>query len=242
MYRIALRTSLVLCLTLGLAASASAAEDGKWGGSGAFALSTAMGNSTSKTTDLKLEATRKREGHDRITLKAGGLYSRSESSNTAESANASGQYDYFYNEHTYSLYSLLAEHDAFAGFDYRITGRLGGGHRFIHGDNDQLEGEVGLDYVHEYAHPNTDNFLVTRLYGKWVHTFREGLVFTQEVEFLESVNNHSDLRTNTLTALEVSLSKHLSLKTSVTMNYDTDPVEGKLPADIYTTTALVVTY
>ena len=47
---------------------------------------------------------------------------------------------------------------------------------------------------------------------------------------------------NTLTALEVTLSAHLSLKTSMTVNYDTAPAEGKVPADVYTATALVVTY
>jgi len=244
LYRTALRTTLVLGLTACLATPALAADDGKWGGSAALAALTASGNSSTQSGSVKLEAARERKGHDRVTLKAGGLYSRSDGNGTAESANASGQYDYFHTAETYSLYSLLAEHDAFAGFDYRITGRLGGGHRFIHDDNDQLDGEVGLDYVYEYAHPKTEKFPAARLYGKWVHTFREGLVFTQDIEFLENLdsNKFSDLRTNTLTALEVSLSTHLSLKTSVTMNYDTDPVEGKLPADIYTATALVVTY
>ena len=47
---------------------------------------------------------------------------------------------------------------------------------------------------------------------------------------------------NTVTALEVALSTHLSLKTSVTMNYDAVPTEGKKTTDIYTATALLVTY
>jgi len=244
MVHIALRTTLVLGLTACLATPALAADDGKWGGSADLELLTTTGNSSTQSESIKLEAAHERKAHDRITLKAGGIYSRSDGEDTAESANASGQYDYFHTEETYSLYSLLAEHDAFAGFDYRITGRLGGGHRFIRDDNDQLDGEVGLDYVYEYAHPDAENFPAARLYGKWVHIFRKGLAFTQDVEFLENLdrNKLSDLRTNTLTALEVALSTHLSLKTSVTMKYDTDPVEGKLPADIYTSTALVVTY
>jgi len=242
MYHTALRTTLVLTLTACLAAPALAADDGMWGGSAALAFLTASGNSSTQSGSVNLEAARERVARDRITLKAGGLYSRSDGTDTAESANASGQYDYFHTADTYSLYSLLAEHDAFAGFDYRITGRLGGGHRFIHDDNDQLDGEVGLDYVYEYAHPDAEDFPAGRLYGKWVHTFREGLVFTQDAEFLDNLSDTADLRVNTLTALEVALSTHLSLKTSVTMNYDTDPVEGKLPADIYTATALVVTY
>ena len=146
MIRTALRTTLVLCLATCVAVPARAADDGKWGASAALALLTASGNSSSQSGSVKLEAARERKAHDRITLKAGALYARSDGSDTAEQENASGQYDYFHSEQTYSLYSLLLERDAFAGFDYRITGRVGVGHQFIRTENDRLDGEAGLDY------------------------------------------------------------------------------------------------
>ncbi len=242
MVHTALRTTLVLTLTACLATPALAADDAKWGGSAALAVLTASGNSSTQSGSVKLEAARERKAHDRITLKAGGIYSRSDGNDTAESANTSGQYDYFHTEDTYSLYSLLVEHDAFAGFDYRVTGRVGVGHQFIKTENDQLDGEAGLDYVYEYAHPDEDNFSVGRLYGKWNHTFRKGLTFTQDFELLENLEQRSDLRVNTLTALEVALTTHLSLKTSLTVNYDNEPTERKKTTDTYTATALVVTY
>lgn len=242
MVHIALRSTLVLGLTACLAAPALAADDGKWGASIALALLTASGNSSSQSGSLKLEVARERAAHDRITLKAGGLYNRSDGADTAEQEHASGQYDYFHTEEIYSLYSLLLERDAFAGFDYRVTGRVGIGRQFIKTENDRLNGEAGLDYVYEEKDPEAEDFPVARLYGKWLHTFREGLVFTQEAEFLENLSDTADLRVNTLTALEVALSTHLSLKTSVTMNYDAVPAESKKTTDIYTATALVVTY
>ncbi len=238
----ALRTTLVLTLTACLAAPALAADDGKWGGSAALAVLTASGNSSTQSGSVKLEAARERAAHDRITLKAGAVYARSDGADTAEQESASGQYDYFHSEETYSLYSLLLERDAFAGFDYRITGRVGAGHQFIRTETDRLDGEAGLDYVYEEKEPEAEDFPAARLYGKWLHTFREGLVFTQDAEVLENLSDTEDLRVNTLTALEVSLSAHLSLKTSVTMNYDAVPTEGKKTTDIYTATALVVTY
>jgi len=241
MYRIARRATLALCLSASLITPA-AAEDGRWKGSGAFAFLTASGNSSTQSGSVKLEAARERQARDRITLKAGAILSRSNGEDTAEQESASAQYDYFHTEHTYSLYSLLLERDAFAGFDYRITGRAGLGHKFLHDDHDQLDGEVGLDYVYEEKDPEAEDFPAARLYGKWVHTFREGLSFTQDVELLENLDDVSDLRVNTLTALEVSLSAHLSLKTSLTMYYDAVPTEGKKTTDIYTETALVVTY
>jgi len=242
MVRIALRTTLVLTLSACLAAPALAADDGKWGGSAALAVLTASGNSSTQSGSVKLEAARERKGHDRVTLKAGAILSRSDGEDTAEQENASGQYDYFHTEDTYSLYSLLLERDAFAGFDYRVTGRVGIGHQFIKTENDRLDGEAGLDYVYEEKDPEAEDFPAARLYGKWLHTFREGLVFTQDAELLEDLTETADLRVNTLTALEVSLSTHLSLKTSVTMNYDAMPTEGKKTTDVYTATALVVTY
>jgi len=242
MVRTALRTTLVLTLTACLVAPALAADDGKWGASGAFALLTASGNSSTQSGSVKLEVARERKARDRITLKAGAILSRSDGEDTAEQENASGQYDYFHTEQTYSLYSIILERDAFAGFDYRVTGRVGIGHQFIKNDNDQLDGEVGLDYVYEEKDPEAEDFPAARLYGKWVHTFRKGLAFTQDAEVLEDLDYVSDLRVNTLTALEVSLSTHLSLKTSLRVNYDAVPTEGKKTTDTYTETALVVTY
>ena len=237
-----LHASLVLTLAACLAAPALAAGDGPWSSSAALALLTASGNSTTTSGSVKLETTRERHGHDRITFKAGGLYNHSDGVDTAEQENASGQYDFFHTERTYSLYSLLAERDAFAGFDYRLTTRVGLGHEFFKDANDRLLGETGLDYVYEKKEPEAEAFPAARVYGKWLHTFREGIVFSQDAEFLENLSEMADLRVNTLTALEVALAPHLSLKTSLTINYDALPTEGKKTTDLYTATALVVTY
>ncbi|RMF83460.1 MAG: DUF481 domain-containing protein [Nitrospirae bacterium] len=235
------RIAAAACLCL-LAAAPAAAEGGRWSATGSLAFLTASGNSRTQSGSVKLEASRAREGRDKITLKAGAILNRSDGEKTAESEEVSGQYDYFVSERTYALGSLLAERDAFAGYDYRITGRLGAGHHFVKDDHDLLDGELGFDYVYENKDPESEDFPAARAYGKWVHTFREGLAFTQDAELLENLDQVSDLRVNTFTGLEVALSAHLSLKTSLTVKYDAEPVPGSKTTDVYTETALVVSY
>ena len=179
---------------------------------------------------------------DRITFKAGALYSESEGDETAEAEYLNGQYDYFHTPRTYSLYFLGVERDKFAGFDYRVTGRVGLGYQVVKGERNTFDVEGGLDYVYEKQQDDSEAFPAARLYGKYTHKFAEKTSFLQDLELLENLKDTTDYRVNTVTAFEVGLNSYLSFKTALTVKYDHQPVPGNQTLDYFTETALVVTF
>lgn len=227
---------------LGGSAAADDAAHGTWQGSGQFSLLTASGNSRSKSGSVRFELVNERPEVDRITVKVGALYNESEGEKTAEAEYLNGQYDYFLTPHTYSLYYLGVERDEFAGFDYRVTGRVGIGHELIESERNLFVVEAGLDYVYEEKEPEAENYPAARLYGKYIHNFTERASFRQDVEVLQNLSDTEDLRVNTLTAVEVALNSYLSLKFALTGKWDAQPVEGNRELDYFTETALVVTF
>jgi len=231
--------SLPLCTGT---ATAGEPESRAWKGSGQLSFLTASGNSRSKSGSVRFELVNEWPEVDRITFTVGALYSESEGDKTAEAEYLTGRYDYFHTADTYSLYSLLVERDEFAGFDYRVTARVGLGHQLVKTDIDTLDVEGGFDYVYEEKEPEAEDFPAARLYGKYTHKFAERISFLQDLEILENLSDTEDYRVNTLTALEVGLNSHLSLKTAVTAKYDHQPVEGNQTLDYFTETALVLNF
>jgi|GEM_PF-1551956 len=223
-------------------AAAADSERASWKGSGQLSLLTASGNSRSKSGSVRFELINDWPEVDRITFTAGALYSESEGDKTAEAEYLTGRYDYFHTADTYSLYSLLVERDEFAGFDYRVTARVGLGHQLVKTDNDTLDVEAGFDYVYEEKEPEAEDFPAARLYGKYTHKFAEHISFLQDLEILENLSDTEDYRVNTLTALEVGLNSRLSFKTALTAKYDHQPVEGNQTLDYFTETALVLNF
>jgi putative salt-induced outer membrane protein len=240
-----LLTALLVLLSLPLSPSTATAaepERGTWKGSGQLSLLTASGNSRSKSGSVRFELINDWPEVDRITFTAGALYNESDGDKTAEAEYLTGKYDYFHTPNTYSLYYLGVERDEFAGFDYRLTGRVGLGHQFIKSDHNTLDGEAGFDYVYEEKEPDAEDFPAARLYGKYTHKFSERSSFRQDLEVLENLDETEDYRINTLTALEVALNSHLSFKTALTVKYDHQPVEGNQTLDYFTETALVLNF
>jgi len=222
--------------------AAADAQQREWKGSGQLSLLTASGNSRSKSGSVRFELINDWPDVDRITFKAGLLYSQSEGNRTAESEYANGQYDFFHTTRTYSLYFLGWEKDQFAGFDNRFIGRVSIGHQFVKSDHNTLDGEAGFDYVYEERQDGSKDFPVARLYGKYTHKFAERIGFLQDLELLENLSDTQDYRVNTLTSLEVGINSRLSFKTAITMKYDHQPVPGNQTLDYFTETALVLNF
>jgi putative salt-induced outer membrane protein len=242
--QIVLATLFFVAMLPVLGGSAAAEEDAHrtWKGSGQFSFLTASGNSRSKSGSVRFELVNDWPEVDRITFKAGALYNESEGDETAEAEYLNGKYDYFHTPRTYSLYFLGVERDKFAGFDYRVTGRVGIGHQVVKSERNTFDVEGGLDYVYEKQEDDTENFPAARLYGKYTHKFAERISFLQDLEVLENLKDTQDCRVNTLTSLEVGLNSYLSFKTALTVKYDHQPVPGNQTLDYFTETALVVTF
>jgi len=240
---IQLRWWLVVGLLLVLPAALCAAETptGDWGGTAEFSLLTARGNSSTQTGSLKAEAAKETK-QDRWIGRAGGLLSESDGEKTAEYYYLNGEYNYHHNARTYSSYFLGWEKDTLAGLDTRLTGRVGLGHEYFKNDRDFLVAEAGVAWVYENEKEETNSFPEGRLFSKYGHTFREGVVFTQELEGLQDLTMLTNYRINSLTALEAAINSRWAVKTSLTIHYDHEPAEGFLKTDTFTATSIVYTF
>jgi len=211
---------------------------GEWAGTVEFSLLTARGNSSTQTGSLKAEAARETQAEKWIG-RAGGLLSKSEGEKTAEYYYLNGEYNYRHNAQTYSSYFLGWEKDTLAGLDARLTGRVGLGHEYFKKDRDILVAEAGMAFVYENEKEETNRFPEGRLFGKVVHTFREGVIFTQELEGLQDLTMLTNYRINSLSALEVAINSHWAVKTSLAIRYDHEPAEDFLKTDTFTETSVV---
>ena len=211
---------------------------GVWTGRVEAGLITATGNAHTRTATGEVEA-EKETARDAWVLRAGALSSTNNGEKSAEALEAEGTYRYRHTARTYSHYSLAWERDPLAGLRARFTARAGVGHLFREGPRDRIVGEAGLGYVYEDEEEENHDFPEGRLFGRWEHTFREGAVFSQEVEWLQDVTLLRDFRINSETALMMELNRHWAVKTALTVRYDHEPAEGFLKTDTITQTSLV---
>ncbi|NOY52583.1 MAG: DUF481 domain-containing protein [Deltaproteobacteria bacterium] len=235
----ALSLAVLLLLSMPRILLAGESPQGTWGGKMEFSLLTAQGNSSTQTGSLKAKAARETK-KDKWIARTGGLLSNSDGAKTAEYYYLNGEYNYHHSELTYSSYFLGWQKDTLAGLNTRLTGRVGLGHTCFKKELDSLVTEAGLAVVYENKKNEASNtFPEGRLFGKYGHTFREGVIFTQEVEGLQDLTMLTKYRINSLSALEVRLNNHWAVKVSLTVQYDHDPAEGFLKTDTFTETSFV---
>ncbi len=159
-----------------------------------------------------------------------------------------------------SLYILGgAFHDPFQHLTVRPHVQLGVSKEIVKNDKHLLVGEVGADYAMEMygyydslkynpdgvAAPGTNptHIISGRLYLKYGLTLAPNLLFSQEVEGLPGGTTDPErrfsARLNSITALNVQITKGVGLKFGLTGAFNFTPPEGTKPYDIATTVNLV---
>jgi len=169
---------------------------------------------------------------------------------TAQRASGDLRYDRFLSDRN-SLYVLGGGFtDPYAGYDTRFNGQLGYSHLLLFepGQDDpdtSLAAEVGVDAAREdYTDgvvPNRGVKYNARGAVGFVRVLTKSLAFGQDVEVFVNVQDPKDTRLISDTAITNELTSTMSVKLSYTMTYDTDPVEGYVPADHQGLVSLVAT-
>lgn len=136
--------------------------------------------------------------------------------------------------------------DKFSGFDSRVGIGPGVGYKYLAGPTHFLLFEAGLNYTYEdYTDPaeNDEDFLESRLYGKYEWAFTEKTKFSQELGYLQSLEEGDTWKMVSDTALIATLTDILALKISYSVLYNNNPRPSDLEdTDTIFATSLVISY
>ena len=197
-----------------------------------------------RTQTLGLDAIGKFEKNaNRLLLNAGTVYGENRGTNTAKYWYARAKDEYTVSEKTYALGKLDVEGNKLAGYDLRITFNTGIGHRFIETDKHELSGEMGPGVVHEKRSNEKDlTYTSGRAYTKYAYKINDTANFSQDIEYLHDIENDNNYRINAETALTFKIAENISFKTGLSIKYVNTPPSGNENTDVYSSTAIVMTF
>jgi putative salt-induced outer membrane protein len=150
-----------------------------------------------------------------------------------------------------STYVLLGyERNRFAGIDHRFDEGVGLAANLLREEKNELDLEAGVGLVQQRLLPDPevdatvkDNFASGRAAWRFKHLFTKTAWFQQTLEFLPNLENTSDYRINSETAIVAALSTHLGLKAAYLIKFNHAPPSPDLAkTDRFLTTSLQITY
>jgi putative salt-induced outer membrane protein len=134
------------------------------------------------------------------------------------------------------------DRDRFAGIARRFEEGLGIALALLRRTRDRLETEAGFSLVQQRSTLGTqDDFASTRGAAAYQHHFTEETFFRQIVEATANLEDASDYRLTSESALVAPLSSRLALKVTYVVRYDHQPEPGFRSTDRLLTSGLQFT-
>jgi putative salt-induced outer membrane protein YdiY len=217
--------------------AAEAPPPAGWTGAISVGLTLTRGNSETTTIAAAAEAKHETE-KDRWTT--GAWYNQNEQTDqvtgvdttTAKNYGARLQYDRFVSERLYWLANAKGEKDEAAALQFRGTAGLGLGYQFKNTETFKLNGEAGLNWVHEDLEGESPNeFLAARLAEHWDYIWTETTKLGQTGEFFPSLEDSDDWTAKVDTHADVSMTEAMFLRLQHVLDYDNTPATGAKKAD-----------
>lgn len=217
----------------------------KWESSAGVGLTLTDGNSETVlfTADVK---TQKIWDKNEIRLGADVAYGETENRLTYENEKnqeiyrAFGQYNrLFPNERTYGYFKVDAMRDEIALVDYRFTFSPGLGHYLVKNETTSLSVEAGPGYVIERVDGDEDDYVSLRLGERFEHKFNDKVRMWQTAEIMPQVDDFDNYLVNAEIGVEASLTEKLSLRSTLSGTYDSQPAADREKEDIKLITSLV---
>jgi putative salt-induced outer membrane protein len=247
-------SSLVGALAIGapLAARADDPPPG-WSGKGQLGYVMSRGNSDADSANAMLDVILLRNSWKHV-LSLDGLYGRSAGITSAERVDARLQSDYTINAHVFAFGALSYQDDRFSGFQYQASGSAGIGYKFIDSSTTKLAAQLGVGYrslrpedlikddsgaVVERVPLETQSEAVGTAGIDFDHQFNASTKLTDKF-LLESGSSNTSIKNDL--ALEVKMSKKLSLAAGFGVRDNTKPPAGLKRTDTVTTLNLVYAF
>lgn len=203
---------------------------------------------TSGNTDVTTLAAKNKLSYqftERITglWKVDILNGKSDGERNAESYYSEVRGDYACTELLFYYAQASWLKDRFADIDSRTILGAGSGYKFLTGPKHFLVGEAGLTYtMEELTDDSDDQYVGGRLFGQYDYQINDTSKFTQSAELFLDLEQMSNYRLNTETALITALNSVLSFKTSYVIKYDNEPADGTDHTDTIMAASLVANF
>jgi putative salt-induced outer membrane protein len=213
-----------------------------WSNDTEVSLVNATGNSRTQT--LKADDHFKKEWTKTLLeMQGSALGSSDRNTVTAEEYTASEKVGWKFTERDYLLQNEAWDKNRFAGLRTHVESTGGYGRKLIDGTIHKLTAEIGSGYINEDRTDGSKNdYAIGRAFSEYAVHLSSTAVFSQNIEYLPKLQDASDYRLNTETALIASIATHLSLKVSYDWKRASRPPAGFGRDDTLTSAALVVNY
>jgi putative salt-induced outer membrane protein YdiY len=155
---------------------------------------------------------------------------------SAENWLARLRYDRFFDRDNSVYASIAANGDKLAGIAYRIEPQIGYSHKFVADKQQQLRGEIGLDYMYDRylagAVPIEDYYYSLRVYGYYENKVTALATFSEGLEYLQafaggatgaSVDVAKHFLINSVTSFSSTFATNYALKVNYILHFNNDP-------------------
>lgn len=233
--------ALLLCLAPTVAAAQTPAK--RWKNAAEISIVSASGNSRTTTTAAKNLYEYAFDPASKLELEGGGLGARSQGQMTAEQYFAALKGTRKVDERNYLFSKYRWDKNRFAGIIHRHDLSAGVGRELIKTPKDLLIGEAAPGYMNEErAREKRRSFATGRLYSKYTRELSATAKFSQDIEYLQSLQLAKDNRFAMETALIAALTSIASLKLSYQWKRNNQPPPGVSKDDTLTSVALLASF
>ncbi|MDD2887127.1 MAG: DUF481 domain-containing protein [Aliarcobacter sp.] len=178
------------------------------------------GNTNTTTFSSKLQGTAALSDTESIKAKGSMLYSENDDKTSANKYNIELDYNHMINEKLYSYMGISYIKDESSDYDYRLNIGPGLGIKLLEDDIQTIDIQGGLDYANDkYKNGSKDNYLAGKTELNYKYSFSENLQFKQMISYLGSFEDNEKYFIVSDSALEVNMTKNLSLGVSYGLDY-----------------------
>lgn len=226
-----------------LLAAPAAAADKPWKNAVELSFVSANGNSKTQTTSAKDAFSYDFDKLTKLEAEAGGLGARSEGKVTAEQYFALEKVSRKIDDRNYLFEKYRWDRNQFSGILHRHDFSAGAGREMWKTPKDLWIGELAPGYVNEERYQDKRrSYASARGYTKYERELSATAKLSQDLEYVVSLKDTRDSRTNTETALTAALTTSLSVKNSFVWKHDSRPPAGKRKDDTLLSVALIASF
>jgi putative salt-induced outer membrane protein len=137
--------------------------------------------------------------------------------------------------------SLSYLQDEFAGLNSRLVAAAGVSYKFLKGPVHGLTFDAALTYTRDdLVDGDASSYIGALAAAKYAWTISKTAKLTEDLSFLPSLEESSDWRIESKTALQAAVSTDVALKVSYALRYANRPVRGFEKTDTQTAVSLVI--
>ena len=198
------------------------------------------GNSDTETLGFDVEAVRRPAPWG---VELGAQFNRAEQDGdtTAERYHAAVRGTRSLSDRWDAFFGLSAEQDEFSGIDLRAIAEAGGVYNVLRGLRHTFDLDFAVTWTdEERVAPDEDDSWVGALVGAdYGFEISESSTFSQQVRYFPNLDNSSDWRADSVTALTAALNQQLALRVSYEVRYRNQPIGENDDTDTTSKVSLV---